>query len=207
MGIVSKLAYQGLLIADESTAVDKRPAAQKILDFNQNRFNLESNVIYCNVLDSKARFTATRSCYNDKHVAFTTNLVKELVEHSVTDIAVLVGYEAQYWAHISAISKLSGDVRDVWDHVIVDKIDKRQGAEFNVVIADFCNNEVPGFMGVLQRANTILSRVKNGFYVLMDANAVGRFKGNGRVLKKVDKLLKPFHVLIKESELAYYTPG
>jgi len=176
MELISQFAYHGALFSHDAEAFARRPQAQAIADFNQNHFGIRAHVVYFNMTNSTSGFTPSRSCNNDDHVKHSTNLVKQLIEQNITDIAILVGYEAQNRAYISAISKLAADIPKIWNHVQIDKIDKSQGAEFNVVIADFSNTKAPGFMAKLPRANAIISRAINGLYVLMNSSAIRNFR-------------------------------
>jgi len=47
-----------------------------------------------------------------------------------------------------------------------DKIDRRQRSEFDIVIVDLTRTEGIGFMKERNRINVLLSRAKNGLYVV-----------------------------------------
>ena len=50
--------------------------------------------------------------------------------------------------------------------VVTDKIDRRQGSEFDIVIVDLTRTESAGFMKDKRRLNVLFSRAKNGLYVV-----------------------------------------
>src|SRR5271170_7957239 len=120
---------------------------------------------------SEAKPTPTRSWYDHEHVSYGYNLIAKLRANNISDIGVLVAYDAHFRAFLSGVAQIGKGHPNIWDHVTVDKIDRRQGAEFNYTIVCLTNNVKPGFVAELPRLNTLLSRAKNVQYVLADARS------------------------------------
>ena len=95
-----------------------------------------SNVVYISVIDSQAQIVATGSVYNDNNCRLVLNLVEELLQE-VNDgtIAILGCYQAQYRCYSSGLAKMAREIDTCKDRVITDKIDRRQGSEFDIVRA------------------------------------------------------------------------
>jgi superfamily I DNA and/or RNA helicase len=49
---------------------------------------------------------------------------------------------------------------------MTDKIDRRQGSEWDIVVVDLTRTEGAGFMKDKQRLNVLFSRAKHGLYIV-----------------------------------------
>lgn len=170
------VVYDKLLTHAPSTNPKLRPVAQAIRKFNLKHFNRNSNIIYVDLTDGEAQKTATGSVYNNKSCQFGLNLLELLLNElrEVQDedgmpcnIAILTGYQAQYRCYQSGIQKMSKAYPQVLEIVDVDKIDRRQGSEWHVVIVDLARTEKSGFLKDKARLNVLFSRAKDGMFIIV----------------------------------------
>ena len=193
-----------------STAVEHRPIAQAVRAFNLKHFNLSSNLIYIDLTDSKSEIDGTGSVYNIKNCQFTLSLVEELLNADIPgDIGILGCYQAQYRCYSSGLMKMSKVYPQVLGKVETDKIDRRQGSEFDIVIVDLTRSEGAGFMKDKKRLNVLFSRAKNGLYVVGNKKCIDSLKiSNGKFLKKFQsEYLRFRRRLTAPTDCAWYQPG
>jgi hypothetical protein len=104
----NKIVYQGKLTNAPSTALEQRPLAQAIRQFNIKKFNLETNVVYIDLTDSQANIIGTGSVYDDRNCQFVLSLVEDLIrEFTEGNIGMLGCYQAQYRCYFSGLMKIS----------------------------------------------------------------------------------------------------
>jgi hypothetical protein len=206
----SRVIYQGRLTHAPSTAVERRPIAQAVRAFNLKRFNLSSNLVYIDLTDSESEMVGTGSVYNDKNCQFTLNLVEELLNANIPgDIGILGCYQAQYRCYSSGLMKMSKVYPQVLGKVETDKIDRRQGSEFDIVIVDLTRSQGSGFMRDKKRLNVLFSRAKNGLYVVGRKKCIDSLNiSNGKFLQKFQsEYLRFCRHLTAPMDCAWYQPG
>jgi len=205
----SRIIYQGRLTHASSTAVERRPIAQAVRAFNLKHFNLRSNLVYIDLTDSKSEIVGTGSVYNIKNCQFTLNLVEELLNANIPgDIGILGCYQAQYRCYSLGLMKMSKVYPQVPGKVETDRIDRRQGSEFDIVIVDLTRSEGAGFMKDKKRLNVLFSRAKNGLYVVGNKKCIDSLKGsNGKFLQKFQsEYLRFCRHLTAPTDCAWYQP-
>jgi len=89
------------------------------------------------LIDSQHNVVASGSVYNDRNCQFVLNLVEELYEKfNTAQIAILNCYQAQYRCYSSGLMKMAKVHTKIAQRVSTDKIDRRQGSEWDIVIVD-----------------------------------------------------------------------
>src|SRR2546423_13903966 len=68
--------------------------------------------------------------------------------------------------YASGLAKMAKEFPKLAERVQNDKIDRRQGSEFDIVIVDLTRTRGAGFMKNRNRLDLLLSRAKNGLYVM-----------------------------------------
>jgi superfamily I DNA and/or RNA helicase len=182
----NKVIYENKLTHAPTTAMELRPIAQAVRRFNHIHFSAKSNVVYISVIDSQAQTVGTGSVYNDNNCRLVLNLVEDLIkEIKEGNIAILGCYQAQYRCYSSGLAKMAKEIEGVSDRVLTDKIDRRQGSEFDIVIVDLTRTEGVGFLKDRRRLNVLLSRAKHGLYVVGNKRHVTMQRVERKVMEKV----------------------
>ena len=205
----SRIIYQDRLTHASSTAIEHRPIAQAVRAFNLKHFNLSSNLVYIDLTDSESEIVGTGSVYNNKNCQFTLNLVEDILNANIPgDIGILGCYQAQYRCYSSGLMKMSKVYPQVLGKVETDKIDRRQGSEFDIAIVDLTRSEGAGFMKDKKRLNVLFSRAKNGLYVVGNKKWIDSLKGsNGKFLQKFQsEYLRFCRHLTAPTDCAWYQP-
>ncbi|KIV84947.1 hypothetical protein PV11_00692 [Exophiala sideris] len=169
-GICNNVVYDGRLSNHETTLVSRRPLAQKIVMHNMVKHGQASPVIFYDIPSAKEETRQSGSKYCSAYTLAALNIVEGLLAAGFgtatpCTIAVLTPYHAEY-EHLQMAKALMCEIYPQAESVfVVDKIDKRQGAEFDVVVVDPCAVARAGFLQK-QRLNVLFSRAKCGLYVL-----------------------------------------
>ncbi|KAK4937961.1 hypothetical protein LTR10_021526 [Elasticomyces elasticus] len=167
--ICNKVVYDGRISNHETTSVSRRPLAQKIVMHNMVKHGQASPVIFYDIPAAKEETRRGGSKYCSAYTLAALNIIEGLLAAGFgtttpCTIAVLTPYHAEY-EHLQMAKALMCEDYPQAESVVVDKIDKRQGAEFDVVIVDPCAVARAGFLQK-QRLNVLFSRAKCGLYVL-----------------------------------------
>jgi len=167
--ICNNVVYDGRLSNHESTAVGRHPVAQNIVMHNMVKHGQASPVVFYDIPSAKEETTRGGSKYCTRYTLAALNIVEGLLAAGFgtttpCTIAVLTPYHAEY-EHLQMAKALMCEDYPQAEAVVVDKIDKRQGAEFDIVIIDPCAVARAGFLQK-QRLNVLFSRAKCGLYVL-----------------------------------------
>jgi hypothetical protein len=81
--------------------------------------------------------------------------------------------------------KMSKVYPQITQPVVTNKIDRRQGSEFDIVIVDLTRTQGAGFMKDKKRLNVLFSRAKNGLYVVDHKKCIDDLnRSNGKFLQK-----------------------
>ncbi|KAI1627539.1 P-loop containing nucleoside triphosphate hydrolase protein [Exophiala viscosa] len=167
--ICNNAVYDGRLSNHESTSLSRRPLAQKIVMHNMVKHGQATPVIFYDIPPAKEETRQSGSKYCTAYTIAALYIVEGLLAAGFgtttpCTIAVLTPYHAEY-EHLQMAKALMCEEYPQADSIVVDKIDKRQGAEFDVVIIDPCAVARAGFLQK-QRLNVLFSRAKCGLYVL-----------------------------------------
>jgi hypothetical protein len=93
--------------------------------------------------------------------------------------------------------------------VDVDKIDRRQGSEWDICVIDITRTSGAGFLHLLGRLNTLFSRGKNGLYIIGKKSHIDKLtKSHGRWPKKFQSEYLRFRTaVVGKPTSPYYQPG
>ena len=93
--------------------------------------------------------------------------------------------------------------------VDVDKIDRRQGSEWDICVIDITRTSGAGFLYFLGRLNTLFSRGKNGLYIIGKKSHIDKLtKSEGRWLQKFQSEYLRFRIAVAGKPTSpYYRPG
>ncbi|KAJ9500643.1 hypothetical protein H2202_003859 [Exophiala xenobiotica] len=168
--VFNNVIYDGRLLNHESTHVDHRALAQKVVQHNESIFKYASPVVFVDLPDAEEELRpGSHSKHNSAYANAALIIVEDLLiaGFGTTEpctIAILMPYNAEYEYLQYAKGWMCEQYPQAAD-VVVDKIDKRQGAEFDIVIVDPCAVLKVGFLQK-QRLNVLFSRARCGLYVL-----------------------------------------
>lgn len=167
--ICNEVVYRGKLLNHETTALSCRPLAQKIVMHNMVQHDQAAPVIFYDIPSAREETRRGGSKYCSAYTLAALGIVEGLLAAGFgtatpCTIAILTPYHAEY-EHLQMAKALMCETYPQAETVVVDKIDKRQGAEFDIVIVDPCAVARAGFLQK-QRLNVLFSRAKCGLYVL-----------------------------------------
>jgi hypothetical protein len=142
----------------------------------------------------------------DMYSIFVEGLVPELDQE---DIAILGCYQAQYRYYSSGLAKMAKEISGLTDRVLTDKIDRRQGSEFDIIISDLTRTQDAGFLKDRRRLNVLFSRAKHGLYVVGNKRFIDRLdESKGRFLGQFQsEYLKFCRRRTSCTECRWYQPG
>ncbi|KIW56291.1 hypothetical protein PV05_04961 [Exophiala xenobiotica] len=194
--IFNNVIYEGRLLNHESTRVDRRALAQKVVQHNESTFEYASPLIFFDLPHAVEEYRpGSHSKYNSAYANAALVIVEDLLlaGFGTTEpctIAILTPYNAEYENLQYAKGWMCERYPQAAD-VVVDKIDKRQGAEFDIVIVDPCAVIKAGFLQK-QRLNVLFSRARCGLYVLGNHMQWSAMEGDRQAW------FKKFHDQLKE---------
>jgi superfamily I DNA and/or RNA helicase len=171
---------------------DPEEKAQRLALWNMDEYKVNSNALLPNVPWATEELIAT-SFANAGNRKVVLGLAGKLVRAGLCepkDIAILVGYEAQWGLYIKDLHELAGTDRSMaWSSVRAFKIDAIQGNEADIVIFDYVRTgKKHGFMGAFRRLNVACSRGRFGFYLVASASTLKTVQRFGyRTPSKVHK--------------------
>ncbi|CAG8008108.1 unnamed protein product [Penicillium salamii] len=190
-----------------SAALDPEGKTQRIASWNMEKYKVNSNALILDVPWATEELIGT-SFANEENRKVVLDLVGKLVRAGLSkakDIAILVGYEAQWRLYLKDLHELAQTEQDVaWKSVRAFKIDAIQGNEADVVIFDYVRTgKQHGFIGAFRRLNVACSRGRFGFYLVGSARtlkAVPRF--GYRTPSKIHKFFE-----LQKAKASLDTPG
>lgn len=173
--IYSKVVYRGQL-RNAGTTID-RPLTEALKEFNGREFDRQSPVIFFDLLNSMAHSNDTGSQYNIINCAFALELIDKLFKEPFMNdenmgamgrprVAILGCYQAQYLLYAAAKDGMELMKTPWLDRLTVDKVDRRQGEEWDFVVIDLTITDRVGFLREVNRLNVLWSRARCGLYVI-----------------------------------------
>src|SRR5436190_14591035 len=93
--------------------------------------------------------------------------------------------------------------------VLTDKIDRRQGSEWDIVVVDLTRSHGAGFMKEKRRLNVLFSRAKNGLYIVGHKQDIDDLKrSDGKFLRDFQSVfLSNCRHLEVSDACNWYQPG
>ena len=203
------VTYRGRLTHASSTELSSRPIAQAVREFNTMNYGRESNVVYFDLQDVDSETLASGSIYNEGSCAFAMTIIESLILAGVPGSKViLTPYQGQYRILMSALQVMTKTHPEAKE-VDVDKIDRRQGSEWDICVIDITRTNGAGFLHLLGRLNTLFSRGKNGLYIIGKKSHIDNLtKSQGRWLRKFQSEYLRFRKVVAGKPTSpYYQPG
>ncbi|CAG8939217.1 unnamed protein product [Penicillium salamii] len=185
---------------------DPEGKAKELASWNMEKYTVNSNALILDVpwATEECIGTSFANAENRRVVLdLTRNLVSDRLSKA-TDIAILVGYEAQWRLYMKDLHQLAQTEGRAWSSVRPFKIDAIQGKEADIVIFDYVRTgKQHGFMGDFRRLNVACSRGRFGFYLVGSARtlkAVPRF--GSRTPSKIHQCFE-----LRNAKATLDTPG
>jgi hypothetical protein len=109
----------------------------------------------------------------------------------------------------SGLTKMAKEISGFTGRVLTDKIDRRQGSEFDIVIVDLTRTQGAGFLKDRRRLSVLLSRAKHGLSVMGNKQFIDRLdQSKGRFLINFQSEYIQFcRRRTSPTECRWYQPG
>ena len=176
LSVYNDPVYDGELQAARLTAVDNRPIAQAVANFNLSKYGKASNVIFFNVSNCKQYKSDSKSSLNKGLACAALNFLEGLCQDEGImalnpSIMVLTAYQAQFALYNTALQALALAYPSA-QFIFTDKTERFQGREVDIAVVDYVVTDMPGFMNDLNRMNVMHSRARDGLYVFADKRPI-----------------------------------
>ena len=205
LGVYNDVLYDGRLQAAPSTAVETRPIAQAVADFNSRKYQKASNVIFFDVPSCKQLKSESMSSFNEGLACAALNFLEGLCQDEEImalnpSIMVMTAYQAQHNLYKTALQALAL-AHPSAQFIFANKAETFQGIAVDICLVDWVVTDMPGFMNDLNRLNVMHSRANHGLYVFANKRSILQTsRRQGKWLHQFVKSLAKFQVQIGTSK-------
>lgn len=168
--IYNKAVYHQRLIDDESTRVSARPLAEQVQQHNAAHYNKKSSVIFYTIDEAKRHLDRRGSTCCEEFAIGVMNILAGLLRDGFGEpskpctIAILTPYMAQYEMLRVDLNSMVRSIPSA-KNVILDRLERVQGLEYDIVIVDPAITTSAGFL-TSRRLNVLFSRARCGLYLV-----------------------------------------